>query len=395
MGVAPRELRVDRVLAGVDPLAAIQSAIDRAAVGGGGTVILPEGEYVIENSVRMRDGVTLVGEGQAVIRKDRGVSETFTSDCGFGYDRVKVTYPAGWRVGWGVALRDDHYSGGYDVDVRTIVAIEGDDLILDEPAGRDYLVERNAAVQHAFPLVAAYDCTDVAIEHIVCDGNASQNGLLDGCRGGAIYLFRCPGARVSDCTARCYHGDGISFQLSPGTLITNCEAYANLGTGLHPGTGSHDSVIRGCEAYSNETDGLFVCWRVWNSRFEENSLHDNGRHGVSVGHKDADNLFRGNRIVANGRAGVHVRPERDDNAAHRCIFEANVLSRNAGPGEAAFLIEGATRDTVLRSNAITDDRGPAAAEVGVRIAPEVGNVTLDANVIAGFSVDIQYVPPRG
>lgn len=97
---------------------AIQQAIDAAASQGGGQVVVRPGEYLLTNSDLLRDNVTLIGEGEVVFRKSAGVSASFTSDCGHGYNRVKVAQPERWQVGWGIALKDDTNSGGSNVAIR-------------------------------------------------------------------------------------------------------------------------------------------------------------------------------------------------------------------------------------------------------------------------------------
>lgn len=368
---------------------AIQAAIDQVAADGGGEVVVIAGEYEFVNSLLLRSNVIVRGEGTVVFRKDAGLVAPLTSDCGFGYDRVKVAQPDRWRVGWGVTLKDERNPGGYNANVRTIAAVEGDDLVLDEDVSQDYCVARDATVAHSFPLVAAIRCTNVEIVNITCDGNAAENELLDGCRGGAIYLFRCGNCTVRGCIARNFNGDGISFQISPSTTVTGCTSCSNTNLGLHPGTGSHHSEISDCEVYDNGGDGLFLCWRAAHSRFEGNRIARNGGHGISVGHKDTDNLFARNTIEENSGCGVYFRDEPDYNAGHRCTFEDNVIRNNSGPEGAAVFMDGATTGARLYRNAITDDRGDGAPRVAIHIGENASDVVASANSIDGFDTQLR------
>ena len=372
---------------------AIQAAIDHVPAEGGGEVTVLAGEYVLSNSVMLRSGVVLKGQGEVVFRKDDGLTAQFTSDCGFGYDRVKVADPGAWQVGWGVTLKDDRNAGGFNANVRTIAAIEGDDLVLDEDTSQDYCVHRNARIIHAFPLVAAYRCQDAAIVGITCDGNASENELLDGCRGGAIYFFRCERCTVRGCVARNFNGDGISFQMSPYTLVVGCASYGNTKLGLHPGSGSHHCELRDCEAHDNGSDGLFLCWRVAHSRFEGNRIHDNAGNGISIGHKDTDGRFLNNTIEGNRGHGVYFRNEPDYNAGHRCRFERNVIHNNGGPEGAAVFIDGATTGTRIVGNTITDDRGDEAAGTAIRVGEKASDVVAEGNEISGFKTPLLNESP--
>jgi len=373
----------------------INRAIAHVGSRGGGEVVVQPGEYVLSNSVLLADGVTLRGEGDVVLVKDKGASAPFTSDCGYGYGRVKLADASQWPVGWGVTLKDDRNAGGFNANVRTIAAVEGDDLVLDEDTTQDFCVHRNARIEHSFPLVAGYGCANARIINIICDGNAEENELLDGCRGGAIYLFRSEGCEVRNCTARNFHGDGISFQISPNTLVSRCTSTGNTHLGLHPGSGSHHSEISNCEAYDNGGDGLFLCWRVAHSHFEQNRIHDNAGHGISIGHKDTDNLFLRNIVESNKRHGLYFRNEPDYNAGHRCTFESNVFRNNSGPEGAAIFIDGTTTGTRLYGNVITDDRGKGAAAVGIRVGENASDVEAARNKVSGFAEAVENLSEIG
>jgi len=362
----------------------IQKLVDEAAARGGGEVVIPAGEYLCHNSVMLADNVVLRGNGEVVLRKSDGFSRPLVSDCGFYHDRVKVADPAEWQVGWGVTLQSKENPRGFFDDVRTIAAIEGDDLILDRPVDHaDFTVRGGATVQNVFPLIAGYDVTNAVVEGIICDGNRAANPPLNGCRGGALYLFRSEGCEIRGCVARDFNGDGISFQVSPYTTVAGCQVHSNAGLGLHPGAGSHHTTIRDCDVYENEGVGLFLCWRVAHSRFEGNHIHDNGDYGISVGHKDTDNFFAGNLIEGNGRHGVYLRDEPDYNAGHRCTFSENTIRNNGGPEDAAVWVDGFTADTRIIDNQIADDRETPAA-CALHIGPNVGDVKWEGNTVTGF-----------
>ena len=64
---------------------------------------------------------------------------------------------------------------------------------------------------------------------------------------------------VRNCTARNYNGDGISAQISDGVQILNSESYGHSGYGVHPGTGSANTLVKSCKLYDNGQIGLFLC----------------------------------------------------------------------------------------------------------------------------------------
>jgi hypothetical protein len=371
----------------------IQALIDKAAAEGGGEVTIPPGEYTCYNSVMLADNVTVLGNGEVTLRKCDGFSRPLTSDCGFYHDRVKVADPTEWRVGWGITLQAQESPRGFFDDVRTIFAIEGDDLILDRPADHsDFRVAAGATVQNVFPLVAGHEVTGAVIQGIICEGNQANNPLLNGCRGGAIYLFGCERCEIHDCVARDFSGDGISYQVSPYTSVIGCEVFDNSGLGLHPGAGSHHTTIRECDVHDNEGVGLFLCWRVAHSHFEGNHIHDNASFGISIGHKDADNTFVGNIIEANAGHGIYLRDEPDYNAGHRCSFERNTIRNNGGPKDAAVWIDGYTAGTRLVDNEIADDRATPAA-FALHIGPNATDVTWHGNSVSGFEQVVNNESP--
>jgi len=373
---------------GVPTNVEIQQAIDEAAAQGGGEVAIPAGEYVCHNSVMLRSNVVLRGQGEVILRKSEGISRPLVSDCGFHYDRVKVADPSEWQVGWGVALQAAPQPRGFFDDVRTIAAIEGDDLVLDRPADHsDFTVAGGATVQNVFPLIAGYGVTDAVVDGIICDGNRDSNPPLNGCRGGAIYLFQCERCRIHDCVARNFNGDGISYQVSPHTEVSGCTVHDNAGLGLHPGSGSHHTVVRGCEAFGNGGVGLFLCWRVAHSRFRANHIHDNGSFGISIGHKDTDNVFVGNVVEANARHGIYFRDEPDYNAGHRCTVERNTVRNNGGPEDAAIWIDGHTEGIRIVGNRIIDDRERPAA-CALHVGENATAVEWADNDVSGFPTEI-------
>lgn len=362
----------------------IQALIDEVAERSGGEVLIPPGEYLCHNSVMLADNTSLCGEGEVVLRKSDGFSRALISDCGFYYDRVKVAAPSHWQVGWGVTLQAQGDPRGFFDDVRTIAAIEGDDLVLDRPVDHsDFTVRGGATVQNVFPLIAGYGVKGATVDGMVCDGNREANPALNGCRGGAIYLFRSEGCRIRNCVARNFNGDGISFQVSPHTTVEDCEVHSNAGLGLHPGAGSHHTNIRDCDVHENEGGGLFLCWRVAHSRFEGNHIHNNAGHGISVGHKDTDNLFEGNLIEGNGRHGVYLRDEPEYNAGHRCTFRDNTIRNNGRAEDAAIWIDGYTASTRIIDNEIADDR-EIPASCALHIGPNAGQVQWENNTVTGL-----------
>ncbi len=229
------------------------------------------------------------------------------------------------------------------------------------------------------------------IENLAVEGDKGENPYLTGCRGGGIFLYRCPGAVMEHCATRNFNGDGISFQQSNDAQVLNCVSEGNASLGFHPGSGSQRPLVRGCVARNNGEDGLFLCWRVKNGLFEDNVLEGNGRFGISIGHKDTDNLIRRNKVLGNHEDGIFFRNESAGMAGHRNRVEENTIENNGvGRDAAGIRVRGETRDLVLKNNTIRDTRtGADRKQVsGIKLDEQVGPVTLTDNRIeAANSVD--------
>jgi parallel beta-helix repeat protein len=246
------------------------------------------------------------------------------------------------------------------------------------------MVHNKAKVATVFPVISGYHIEGARVENLIIDGNRDSNIHLNGCRGAGIFLYRAFGTVIKNCVVRDYNGDGISFQQSNDVSVISCICDGNTFLGLHPGSGSQRPQVRDCIARNNGSDGLFLCWRVRHGIFKDNVLEANGRFGISIGHKDSDNLLCSNVIRLNHQDGIFFRNETLGMAAHRNRLEENVIENNGAGGEAAGIrIRGQTNDLIFKNNIIRDTR-PSESQtqkVGVRIEEQVGQVTLEGNII--------------
>jgi parallel beta-helix repeat protein len=278
-------------------------ALQKAAamLHSGDVLEIGAGTYRLENSLFVPSGVTVGGiAGQTILRKAAGAENPLIEDGDYGESQLTVAYAQQFRAGMGLTVLDDVEKNGWDVSVTTVTAVEGNRLKVSPMALRDYDAEqKHARVQNTFPILCAIDTQDVVLENLIVDGNKGENAYLDGCRGGAIYLYRSSNALVRHCVARNYNGDGISFQITETVQVLDSESYGNTGYGIHPGTGSNRPTVKDCRIHDNGQVGLFLCWRVRHGQFSHNTIENNGRYGISIGHKDTDNLFAKNTISGN------------------------------------------------------------------------------------------------
>ncbi len=375
--------RKDADLVGSDNRA-LQAAVDYVAALGGGVVEIGAGEFLMRDSLHLRSGVTVRGQGaKTVLRKAPCVRSALALDGDFGEEQVTVEDAAGFEVGSGVAVWDDR-AGGFHVTVARITGRRGNTFSLDRPLMANCMVNNHAQAATVFPVVSGYHLRAARVQNLTVEGNKNANVHLNGCRGAGIFLYRAFGTVIEGCTVRNYNGDGISFQQSNDVAVLHCVSEDNAALGIHPGSGSQRPVVRDCTARRNGTDGLFLCWRVRHGLFEENLLEGNGRFGISIGHKDTDNLLRRNRVRLNGSNGVFFRNETLGMAAHRNRLEENLIEDNGTGGTAAGIrIRGQTNDLEFRGNTIRETRAGESAtqSVGILIEETVGRVVLEANTI--------------
>ena len=363
---------------------ALQAAVDFVASLGGGTVEIGPGTFLMRDSLHLRSRVTVRGTPhQTILLKAPSASSPLKIDGDYGEEQITVQDSSGFAVGDGVAVWDKN-SGGFHTTVARITGQNGNAFSISLPLNADCMVTDGARVATVFPVVSGYFVEQARIEDVTIDGSKTDNLDLNGCRGGGIFLYRCPGAEIERCTVRNYHGDGISFQQSNDVSVKGCVSEGNTGLGFHPGSGSQRPTVRQCLARDNGEDGLFLCWRVKEGLFEENILEGNGRYGISIGHKDTDNLLRNNQIRGNHEDGIYFRNETEGMAGHRNRLEDNLIENNGMDRPAAGIrVRGETRDLVFKNNVIRDTRtGTQRKQAqGIVLEEKVGAVELDGNKV--------------
>jgi len=363
---------------------ALQAAVDYVASLGGGEVEIGAGEFLMRDSLHLRSGVTVRGQGAGtILRKAKAVASPLELDGDYGEEQITLKNPAGFQVGAGVAVWDKN-SGGFHTTVARITGQNGNTFAISLPLNADCMVKDQAQAATVFPVISGHHVEGARVEGLTIEGNKEQNVPLNGCRGGGIFLYRCPGAVVSRCVVRRYNGDGISFQQSNDAQVLDCVSEDNAALGIHPGSGSQRPLVRNCTARGNGEDGLFLCWRVKEGIFENNTLEANGRFGISIGHKDTDNLIRSNKVLGNHEDGIYFREETEGMAGHRNRVENNLIENNGFNRAAAGIrVRGQTRDLVLKGNAIRDTRpgDQRRQTTGIQLEEDVGEVRLEGNTI--------------
>ena len=347
--------------------------------------VLP-GRYVMHDSLHLRPNVTIRGTGpETILAKAPMVESPLSADLGYGHFDVSLAKPEGFRPGMGIHIKDGR-SGGFYTTCATLTFRDGDRFGITRMLNHDYSRHADAIVRSVFPVVSGYNSPDCLIENLRIDGNAENNGRLNGCRGGGIFLLHADRTIIRKVMVENYNGDGISFQQCADVVVENTTCQNNRGLGFHPGSGSTRPVMRDLIGRNNGGDGLFYCLRVSNGTLENSVFENNGGHGLSIGGRDTDHLIRNCTIRSNGGCGVYFRRGDEAMAGSRNTIESCVIERNCrtkGKGKAEVHLDAALTNIVLKGNTISPDTTPEGKRPGILIESNVRSVELDANTISG------------
>ena len=357
---------------------ALQAAVDYVGSLGGGLVKVGPGEFLMRDSLHLRNRVKIRGTpGKTILKKDLEYRSELAADGDFGEAAISLKNPEGFARGRGVYVASKKQRNFHGV-CATVLNAKDNYFTLSRSMNADIMAAEGGFAATVFPVISGYKIQDAQVEHLSIDGNRQNNPTkVDGCRTAGIYLYQGDHCTITDCTVTNYQGDGISFQQSNDVRVSRCIVKQCAGFGLHPGSGSQRPSVTDCHAISNDEDGFFFCWRVRNGVAEENWLERNGGYGMSIGHKDTDNFVRRNTIIRNQMGGVYWRSESEPMAGHRTTFEENIIRDNQSWG---LFVDGFTKGTVIRRNTI-EDSGDGRQRTGIRIGREAGSVIIEDNII--------------
>jgi hypothetical protein len=335
---------------------AIQVAVD-ALPSEGGTVKLGAGLFRMKAPVRLKSNTKLIGSGpETILKRIDGFHSRFILDADYGELKVTVEDPSGFEVGMSIQITTKSNSSCWDVSAGIITDKVENIIYFDKPLIRDYDCEDNGIVSNTGSCVSVMDAQNVFISGFTIDGNKDKNDHLDGCIGGGIVIGRSKYVTVEKVNVRDVNGEGITWQITENVTVRNCEISGCSNMGLHPGTGSPNTLIEGNNSHNNRV-GLFICWRVQHSQVNNNEFHNNSECGISTGHKDSDVAFKNNHIYENGENGVYFRDEDPKNSPHRNTFINNTVENNGTLKEGyGFYFNGQAQNVLLEDNIIRDNR---------------------------------------
>ena len=334
--------------------AGIQVIIDEVGAGGGGKVVLPEMELVLDRGLILRSGVELCGQGdKTVLVKGPGKVYPLSGYHNYGMCDVPLVSAEGLQVGMTVSVHDGRSHGGFMETFATITWIDGDWVGLDHGIEMDYSADEEPCLTTVYPLVFGHYIQDAAVRDIRLEGNRAGNEkAMGGCRGGAVYFGNCRGIEITGIRERDFWGEGLSFQMCRDVKIIDCIFDENTGNGLHPGAGSTNVLFERCAGKGNGRSGFFFCVRANHITVRDCSFRDNAL-GISIGTRDCYNLIEDCRIEGNRGAGVLVRQTPKPTEVHscrvqKCHIEANATEQGRGQVE----ITSDARDLAFVANKI-------------------------------------------
>ncbi len=361
---------------------ALQAAVDYVAGVGGGTVEIQPGTYMMHDSLHLRSRVSIVGSDaeETVLFKPPSVQSALSTDIAFGHNDVSLAEPDKFRPGMGVYIYDDA-SGGFIRTVATLLYRDGDRFGINKELMYDYCRFRHAVVVSVYPLISGYHVQDASVQYLRLEGNSAKNALIDGCRGGGIFVLGCRDLYFGDLVVNDYNGDGVSWQQNYGLgferiTVTGCRS------GFHPGSGSTGWVVSECRSEHNRGEGLFYCVRTTEGIVQDSVFAFNAGNGLNCGNRDTDHIIQRCHIHDNGGAGILFRELDYATAGHRVEIVDNIIEGNCrDKGGAEVDLAAELEGIVIEDNTISPLKGKA----GVRIAAGVRSVEIGKNKILGYS----------
>ena len=362
----------------------IQQAINDQYEQGGGTVVIPEGTYIMHDALHLKPGVHIEGKGKkTVLFKKPSVKVKLTQFHGYGHYEVVVDEPDKLKVGMGVVIRDES-TYGFRVTTTKLVEREGNAFFIDQPLKSDYKPQRDASLTSVFPIICGRGVENCSVSNLCLDGNPKEERGVGGCRGGGVWLLGCNDITLSGLEIRNYQGDGISFQQCWDIAITNCHVYHNQNHGLHPGSGSVRYIIRDCQIHHNGGNGIFYCLRTTHSLCEGNRIHDNQLEGISIGERDTDHIIQDNFIYHNDKEGILFR-DAAQQGGDRVLVKNNNLKNNCRKsGKAEILVGKGISDLIFTQNNFNPQDNKERSIPVLSVSDGTSNIYFHDNKVAGI-----------
>ncbi len=322
-----------------DNSATIQAAIDAAFAAGGGTVELSDGRFYIANSVKIKTGVWLKGQGKATQLRGTGSAwvsgnaEIETADVdthAFGISDMRIEQPTsvgtpaqGYCHGIYINCSGGNFSGTIDTSPDPVpyianiqfykikgTAIMASTLPTHTHTNTSFSDVRGATIQNIFALDSRdygilFHGSDSYLADIVCGGGANtvhqfvvngSNNRINGCKGyyaGQSCLY-IGGNRnmVNGFEAQDAGRDGAIIAGNNNQVLGLVCDSAGRSSGTYPAAGLYDGVV-----LSGSRN--ILSFAAFN-RF--NATQWNTRCGINIG--GSDNIISGTIDVTTNFTGT-------------------------------------------------------------------------------------------
>ena len=292
---------------------ALQLAIDRCAVLGGGEVVVPAGEYatgalVLRSNVmlRLEEGASLLGSGDMA-----------------DYPVTEVRWEGHWIKGYGafISAMDSENIG--ITGTGKIIASDAIRGRVDRTTGmrlpalleftncRNVLVEKCFTSQTGMWSIHPVYCEDVTFRNLTV--NSGADGIdVDSCRH--VVIDGCTFDTGDDCislkSGRGEEGNTIN-RVCEDVHISNCtfndRNFACIGIGSETSAGVRNVVVEHCKCVGARSHAVYIKSRPGRGAFVENvSVDDMEVSGVQQGFLRLNNLNSGKQdeFPVPGDAGI-------------------------------------------------------------------------------------------
>ncbi len=238
----------------------IQKAIDSLPPTGG-LVLLPAGEIPLRRHLRLRDNVTLQGQGagRTILKCEQGARATIASFERRGETSI-LTVDAGeatrFKPGDGVCYGEKwgHPGSLYRENKDCVVtAVSASQITV-----RGVVPETDPAfLHHFFPAILALAAEFVEVKDLTISGG---DGGWGGFEAAAVTFGQLAGSRISRVHITNWNGDGLSLQTGADAIWVD-NTVTGTYQGYHPGTITQRFLWSRNLGVGNRSSGLYFCYQ--------------------------------------------------------------------------------------------------------------------------------------
>ena len=373
-----------------DDTAAIQAAIDSLG-NSGGTILIPEGTYLISSTLNLTKKTTLTGEGGYFLNQ--------YSDTDFTVGGTTIKLKTGSNTDM-LKVQLDIASIG--VDYRSHCSIRniqffGNRSEAQSPSTRDNNTSGNGIVLSG----ARY----VTLENVIVT-KCAEDGIAVQSHDYGSGLISSNNLHIKGCSVLSNYGKGISAAGGDSVML-GCSIGYNGSSGISV---SGFGLINNCLVWDNLGAGVFIASTVEAPVLVGNKIYDNDLSGINIGSTDGRAVITGNMILRNGggstsgvenKSGIFIASTLTDGI----VISGNEIGNNTGTTQeyGVYFNSSATRVEGFSGNNIygnvvsnitlaTADNIRLHENIGTATPKHCGfvaegNINLNGNALEGFNLN--------